>query len=116
MKRSTRLWSTFLALSLFTGLLSASCRREAASGATPTGAAPAQDREVEFLVEGMHCETCPITVKVAAQAVPGVVDARVSIEAGRAWVHYRPADTGPAAIAAAITNSGYPAKELQPGP
>jgi mercuric ion binding protein len=110
-----------LLLALAVGLLTSSCQREPAPSAAanpppPTSATPsaqaAMEREAEFVVEGMHCETCPLTVKTAAQRVRGVVDARVSIESGRAWVHYRPAETKPEAIASAITESGYRSTEV----
>lgn len=99
-------------------LLSASaCQRgpEPAATANPAPTTPTAEKEaeVELQVYGMHCETCPLTVRTAARSVPGVVDARVSIEPGRAWVRYRPSLATPEAIAAAITRSGYPAR--QPG-
>lgn len=121
MNRSLASIPTVASLALAVGLLAASCQRAPASSTTstpaptsttPTAQAAAAEREAEFVVEGMHCGTCPLTVKTAAQRVHGVIDARVSIESGRAWVHYRPADTGPEAIAVAISESGYPAKEL----
>ncbi|MBL9020740.1 MAG: heavy-metal-associated domain-containing protein [Myxococcales bacterium] len=62
------------------------------------------------MVEGMHCGTCPITVRTAARSVPGVVDVQVTMGPGRARVRYRPSETDPARIAAAITDSGYPAR------
>jgi copper chaperone CopZ len=80
---------------------------------TPTPSSPVtSERTVEFVVEGMHCATCPVTVRTAARAVPGVVDVHVTMDPGRARVRYRPADTDPTRIAAAITDSGYPAHEV----
>jgi mercuric ion binding protein len=86
----------------------------AAPGSQP-GAAPAtQAKTVEraFSVEGMHCGTCPITVRTAAEGVKGVKKARVSMEQARAWVTFDAATTDPGTIAAAITKSGYPARPL----
>jgi copper chaperone CopZ len=80
---------------------------------TPIPSSPvASERTVELVVEGMHCATCPVTVRTAARAVRGVVDVQVTMDPGRARVRYRPAETDPTRIAAAITNSGYPAHEV----
>lgn len=82
-------------------------------------ASTSQDvRELVFAVEGMHCDTCPLTVRTAARAVTGVVAVNVTTEPGRAVVSYRPAVVTPQTIAAAITESGYPAHEMprSPGP
>ena len=68
--------------------------------------------ETTFEVKGMHCPMCPVTVRTAAKKVPGVVDARISVEQERAWVTYDPTATTAAAIADAITKAGYPAKAL----
>lgn len=107
-----------LGATLILGLLGSACQRDpraeptvAAGTSSPTAAV--MEREAEFTVEGMHCATCPITVRTAARATRGVIDARVSTEAGRAWVRYRPSETAPEAIAAAITESGYRATELR---
>lgn len=105
-------------------LAAAGCRGQARSAppasipATPSAASaassvtPATEREAELVVEGMHCATCPLTVKTAARSVPGVVDARVSMEEGRAWVRFQPGGTAPAVIAEAITRAGYPARPI----
>ncbi len=100
-------------------LLITACQREPQSTVAPAGSASpattsaptAAEREVELVVEGMDCATCTITVRTAAKAVPGVVDARVTTDPGRALVRYRPAETDPGRIAAAITESGYAAHE-----
>jgi mercuric ion binding protein len=77
-----------------------------------TASAPSTT-EAAFKVEGMHCATCPVTVRAAAKSVAGVLDARVSMDKDTAWVTYDPARTDPAKIAAAITESGYPARVLR---
>jgi len=80
---------------------------------TPIPSSPVtSERTVELVVEGMHCATCPVTVRTAARAVPGVLDVEVTMDPGRARVRYRTAETDPTRIAAAITNSGYPAHEV----
>ncbi len=84
----------------------------AATAADPSTPSPATGEQLaELVVEGMHCATCPITVRTAARGVPGVVDVQVTMDPGRARVRYRPAETDPARIATAITDSGYPAHE-----
>jgi copper chaperone CopZ len=69
--------------------------------------------EASFQVEGMHCATCPVTVRAAAKNVVGVADARVNMDEGKAWVTYDPARADSTKIAAAITESGYPARVLE---
>lgn len=99
--------------------LMAACHRETptpsstgSAARTTTSLTPAAaEREVELIVDGMHCATCPITVRTAAKSVPGVLDAQVTTDPGRARVRYRASETNPARIAAAITESGYPAHE-----
>lgn len=100
---------------LLTALLlaGASCQRSAPS-AEQTAATRLEERELELTVDGMHCETCPLTVKTAAKAVRGVLDVKVTTDPGRARVRYQPAQTTPAAIADAITESGYPAQQVAP--
>lgn len=81
--------------------------------APPAAPSPATSEQVvELVVEGMHCGTCPITVRTAARSVPGVVDVQVTMSPGRARVRYRPSETDSTRIAAAITDSGYPAHEV----
>jgi len=96
-------------------------RRDVPSGSASTGTAAAPpttsppaigEQVVELVVEGMHCATCPITVRTAARAVQGVVDVQVTMSPGRARVRYRPSETDSTRIAAAITDSGYPAHEV----
>lgn len=83
---------------------------ETTATSTSTPAPGPTEQTVELVVDGMHCATCPLTVRTAARAVPGVVEVEVSMNPGRARVRYRPAETDPKHIAAAITDSGYPAR------
>jgi copper chaperone CopZ len=66
-----------------------------------------------FDVAGMTCTSCNIAVKLAAERVLGVSEARASHDEKRAWVTYDPAKTTPAAIAIAITHVGYKATPVQ---
>lgn len=90
----------------------AGCRGRSDGGrATATSSATAvATKEAVFDVEGMHCATCPLTVKTAAEGVPGVRSAHADVSAKRAWVTYDPNRTTPQAIADAITEAGYPTR------
>lgn len=86
---------------------------ESASGSPSTTSSTASLVKATFDVEGMTCTSCNITVKIAAEKVPGVREARASHDEKRAWVTYDPAKTTPATIATAITNAGYKATPVQ---
>lgn len=72
-------------------------------------AADAATAQVALHVEGMHCATCPITVRVALMRLPGVTKAVVSEKRKEAVVTYDPAKVTPAQLAKAVTDAGYPA-------
>lgn len=63
-----------------------------------------------FGIAKMTCATCPITVKKAMSAVRGVRSVKVDFESKTATAEFDPKVTNAAAIAAASTNAGYPAK------
>jgi mercuric ion binding protein len=69
-------------------------------------------QEATFGVDGMTCASCNVTVKVAAEKVPGVHSARADSIRGRAWVTFDPATTTPVQIATAISATGYRAAPL----
>ena len=62
---------------------------------------------LEFTVTGMTCDHCVHSVTNAARETPGVSDAQVSLEAGRAIVQGENVD--PEAVIAAIREEGYEA-------
>ncbi len=64
-------------------------------------------------VDGMHCATCPITVRTALRKLDGVSDAVVSTESKTARVTYDPKRVTPARMAQAVTDAGYPARVQQ---
>src|SRR2546430_7045092 len=66
--------------------------------------------EATFTVAGMDCASCVAHVEKAARTVPGVQSASVNLARGRATVTYDPAKAQLSRVAAAITDSGYPAK------
>lgn len=63
-----------------------------------------------FAIENMTCALCPVTVKKAMEGVSGVRSVRVDFEAKSATVVFDPSKATVAAIAAASTGAGYPAR------
>ncbi len=70
----------------------------------------AAKRTITLAVENMTCATCPLTVKKALSAVPGVSKVEVSLEKQNAVVIFDDAKTTIEALAEASTNVGFPAK------
>jgi len=60
-------------------------------------------------VSGMTCKHCVMTVKQALEAVEGVEQAKVDLDAGSAVVEFDGARTDAAALAGAVSEEGYPA-------
>lgn len=97
------------ALALATaGILSATAFAPLAAQSSRTPAARTQT--ATFAVENMTCATCPITVRRAMAGVEGVRSVEVDFDTRTATVVFDPRVTNPAAIAAASTNAGYPAR------
>ena len=80
-----------------------------APAAAQTASAQAELQTVMFDVEKMTCATCPITVRLAMEAVDGVRSVEIDFEAKTAIVVFDPAIASPASIGSASTNAGYPA-------
>src|SRR5690348_5542764 len=70
--------------------------------------------EAALSVSGMNCASCVAHCDKAARSVAGVSRAQVNLARGRAVVQYDPAQTDPAKVAAAITDSGYTASPESP--
>lgn len=70
------------------------------------------DQTQTFAIENMYCAACPITVRKVMEGVAGVKSVKVNFEAKTATAVYDPATATIAAIAAASTNVGYPAKAI----
>ena len=68
---------------------------------------------VKLNVSDMHCCHCKAKVEAALKAVKGVKKVRVDLESATAEVSYRASETNPAALAAAVTEAGFPAKGVQ---
>jgi Cu2+-exporting ATPase len=60
-----------------------------------------------FIIEGMHCAACSLTVEQALKSVSGVENAQVSAATGRASVTWSAIDTKPSDMARAVRNAGY---------
>jgi len=67
-------------------------------------------QQIVLIVEGMHCATCPITVRVTLERLDGVKSAKVSMKEGKAFVDYDPTKVTPDRMAKAVTDAGYPTK------
>jgi len=76
-------------------------------------AGEATQATAQFAIEKMTCATCPISVKKVMKRVDGVQSVEIDFETKIATVNYDPAITTPAEIAAASTNVGYPATEIE---
>jgi P-type Cu+ transporter len=77
--------------------------------------ASSTSQDAAFAVNGMDCASCVAHVSKAARSVPGVQTIDVNLARGRASARFDPTITNPEKIAAAITQSGYPAEPESPG-
>ena len=82
----------------------------AAPAAAAASAPAAQVRVAKFAIANMTCPTCPITVKKAMKGVAGVSSVSVDLNTKTATVQFDASKANVAAIAAASTNAGFPAK------
>jgi periplasmic mercuric ion binding protein len=73
-----------------------------------SSAALAGEQSVILAVQNMYCSACPITVKSALQAAPGVAKVTVSYPDKTAVVTFDDAKTGVPTLVTATTNAGYP--------
>jgi len=76
---------------------------------------PAAAASTELLVGGMTCNNCARHVTDAIQNVPGVRNASIVLESGRATVRWNTeAQADMSAVIAAIEAAGYDAKAIEP--
>lgn len=68
----------------------------------------AATKTVTLSIPSMTCPVCPITVKKALDAVPGVSKVDVSFAKKNAVVSYDDAKTNVAALTKATASAGYP--------
>ncbi len=76
---------------------------------TATESSPADLREVDLVIKGMHCASCVSTVENALAEVDGVNRAEVNFGVERASVSYDPDRTGIGELERAVAKSGYEA-------
>lgn len=69
----------------------------------------AEAKTVTLAVENMTCSLCPITVRKALEAVPGVIAAKADYGTRTATVTFDPERTNVQALTAATAHAGYPA-------
>ena len=70
--------------------------------------AQAEPRTVQLDVQKMFCAACPITVRLSLKKVPGVLEAKVTLNPPVAEVTYDDAKTGPEQLTRATANAGFP--------
>jgi len=61
-------------------------------------------------IGGMSCQGCVASVTQVLKAIDGVRDVDVSLEEGRARVHFDAGRTNPAALRHAVEDAGYDAQ------
>jgi Cu+-exporting ATPase len=69
---------------------------------------------IELQVDGMHCASCAALIQETLAADPGVREAIVDLESGRASVAVGPGKVSVDALCAAIAAAGYSATPLLP--
>lgn len=74
-----------------------------------------EPRTVTLGVEHMTCAACPITVRKALSHVVGVSASTVDMKSHTATVTFDPTRTSAEALAAAVSQAGFPAKVLSNG-
>lgn len=75
--------------------------------ASTSSLALAADQEAKLNITGMFCGDCVSKVKGALEKTAGVKSANVSLETNSATVKYEDAKTNPAALANAVTDTGF---------
>lgn len=79
-------------------------------GLLASATAHAGQQTVRLAVSNMYCAACPMTVKKALTAVPGVSKAEVSCRDKTAVVTFDDQKAAVQALIDAATNAGYPTK------
>lgn len=81
-----------------------------ATSGTSEVVAPAELVETAFVVEGMTCASCEVSIRTAAGRLPGVHSVEVDHASATATVGHDPEEVSAVAIAEAITDLGYPTR------
>jgi len=95
------------------GAASADAVRAAVAALDAAGYPPRRTRAA-LALEGMTCASCVGRVERALMAVPGVLEAQVNLAARTATISHAEGAVEPAALAAAVTQAGYPAHPSGP--
>ena len=66
---------------------------------------------VTLSIPSMTCPVCPITVKKASKAVPGVSQVNVNFDKKDAVVSFDDSKTSVAALTKATADAGYPSRQ-----
>ncbi len=110
--KKTLLAATAIAATAIGGLALATVS-QSANEKTVVASAEASEATAQFSIENMTCATCPISVRKAMKRVDGVKSVEVDFETKIATVVYDPGLTTADEIAAASTDVGYPATEVE---
>ncbi len=81
---------------------------------TPPLTTETSETRVDLAIGGMTCASCAARVEKELAKVPGVDSATVNFATEVATVHYRPAQTEPGELTAAVEGIGYSARLPQP--
>lgn len=73
----------------------------------PPGAAT-----VAFTIDGMHCNSCAMSIDWEVEELDGIVDASTSFARQTTVVTYDPAKVEPPAILSAIRRAGFVARSI----
>jgi len=68
---------------------------------------------VTLSVPGMNCPSCPITVRIALDKVPGVTDVKVDLDKRQSTVTFDDSKATVEALTRATANAGYPSTLLR---
>jgi len=72
---------------------------------------------VKLHISGMTCGSCPVTARTALKRLPGVLNAKVTLDDSLGVVTYDPLKVTPAQIAAHLTRlTGYGARIIAENP
>jgi mercuric ion binding protein len=94
------------------------------AGANPVGAQQVSvsheavdTATVKLHISGMTCGSCPLTARTALKRLPGVLDAKVTLDDSLGVVTYDPRQVTPAQIAAHLTRlTGFGARIVAESP
>ncbi|WP_210238855.1 heavy metal-associated domain-containing protein [Cohaesibacter sp. CAU 1516] len=66
----------------------------------------------ELSITGMHCSHCVSTIEKALKAMPGVLTVEISLATEKATITFWQGRTDPEALAARVTELGFPAQPV----